>query len=241
VLKLPRLSLGLLATALAGNVMAGAQVYEPLAAEVRAGLKASIADKPAPRHGFSNSIAAVNWLSEMSLRLERKIPNFQTRVEFLRTVHFEAIRAGIDPQLVLALIQVESDFRKYAVSRSGARGYMQVMPFWVGLVGRKGDNLFSLRYNLRYGCVILKHYLDIEHGNLFRALGRYNGTLGRPEYPNLVMSAWRGAWHYEGKLATATPAPKRTQAAKRAEMVACTACAAARGSGAWRIGLPTTI
>ena len=240
MLKLPRLSLGLAAAALAGNALAGAQIYEPLAAEVRAGLQASIADKPAPRHGFTNSVAAVNWLSAMSLRLERKMPNFQSRVEFLRTVHYEAIRAGLDPQLVLAVIQVESNFRKYAVSNSGARGYMQVMPFWVGLVGRKGDNLFSLRNNLRYGCVILKHYLEIEHGNLFRALGRYNGTAGRPEYPNLVMSAWRSTWRYEGRLA-ATPPPKSSQEAKRAEMVAWTACAAARGSCAVRIGLPTTI
>jgi soluble lytic murein transglycosylase-like protein len=143
--------------------------------------------------------------TEMSQRLETRIPNFQSRVEFLRTIHFEAVRAGLDPQLVLALIQVESNFRKYAVSRSGARGYMQVMPFWVGVVGRKGDNLFSLRTNLRYGCVILKHYLDVEKGNLVRALGRYNGSLGRPEYPNLVIGAWRGAWRYQGRLALTPP------------------------------------
>jgi soluble lytic murein transglycosylase-like protein len=195
----------LLTIALAGDVLAGAQIYEPLAAEVRAGLQASIADRPAPRHGFTNSVAAVNWLTEMSQRLESKIPNFQSRVEFLRTIHFEAIRAGLDPQLVLALIQVESNFRKYAVSRSGARGYMQVMPFWVGVVGRRGDNLFSLRTNLRYGCVILKHYLDVEKGDLVRALGRYNGSLGRPEYPNLVIGAWRGAWRYQGRLALTAP------------------------------------
>jgi len=215
----------LLTLALAGKALAGAQIYEPLAAEVRAGLQASIADKPAPRHGFTNSVAAVNWLAEMSQRLEGKIPDFQSRVEFLRTIHFEAIRAGLDPQLVLAVIQVESNFRKYAVSRSGARGYMQVMPFWVGLVGRKGDNLFSLRTNLRYGCVILKHYLDREKGDLFRALGRYNGSLGRPEYPNLVIGAWRGAWRYQGKLATAPASPpclawQPCQAGKRVAIVA---------------------
>jgi len=186
--------------ALAGEASAGAQIYEPLAAEVRAGLQASIADRPAPRHGFTNSAAAVNWLTEMSQRLEAKIPNFQSRVEFLRTVHYESIRAGLDPQLVLAVIQVESGFRKYAVSRSGARGYMQVMPFWIGLVGQKGDNLFSLRTNLRYGCVILKHYLDVEKGDLFRALGRYNGSVGNPEYPGTVLGARRGVWRYEGKL-----------------------------------------
>jgi soluble lytic murein transglycosylase-like protein len=178
---------------------AGAQIYEPLAAEVRAGLQASIADKPV-QHAFKNSGAAVDWLTDMSQRLEPKIPNFESRVQFLRTVHFEATRARVDPQLVLAVIQVESSFRKYAVSRSGARGYMQVMPFWVGLIGRPGDNLFNLRNNLRYGCVILKYYLDAEKGNLQRALARYNGSLGRSDYPNLVIGAWRSTWHYQGRL-----------------------------------------
>ena len=178
-------------------------MYEPLAVEVRAGLRAEIADKPARRHAFTNSAAAVNWLAEMSQRLEPRMRDFPSRVSFLRTVHFEATRAGLDPQLVLAVIQVESGFRKYAVSRSGARGYMQVMPFWTGLIGQKGHNLFNLRTNLRYGCVILKFYLDQEKGNLFRALARYNGSAGKSDYPNLVISAWRGAWHYQGKLAWA--------------------------------------
>lgn len=182
------------------TALAGAQIYEPLAAEVRAGLQASIADKPAPRHAFTDSEAAVDWLTEMSQRLHGRMPNFDSRVEFLRTVHFEAVRAKLDPQLVLAVIQVESNFRKYAVSRSGARGYMQVMPFWVGLVGRPGDNLFSLRNNLRYGCVILKYYLEAEKGNLHRALARYNGSLGRSDYPNTVIGAWRSTWQYQGKL-----------------------------------------
>ena len=224
-------------------------MYEPLAAEVRAGLQASIADKPAPRHAFSTSEAAVNWLAEMSQRLETRIPNFQSRVDFLRTLHFEAIRAGIDPQLMLAVIQIESSFRKYAVSSSGARGYMQVMPFWVGLIGRKGDNLFNLRTNLRYGCVILKYYLELEKGDLFRALARYNGSLGKPEYPDLVIGAWRNVWRYQGRLAMAPTSPCRPvrevpggcQEGKTLSIVACTACAAARGSGAWRMGLPTTM
>jgi soluble lytic murein transglycosylase-like protein len=109
-------------------------------------------------------------------------------------VHYEATRAGLDPQLVLGLIEVESSFNKYAVSNSGARGYMQVMPFWVKEIGTKGQNLFHLRVNLRYGCAILRHYLDMENGNLFRALGRYNGTLGKSGYPNLVRAAWRNHW-----------------------------------------------
>ena len=185
--------------AIAQNAFAGAQIYEPLATNVRSGLAASIADRPAPRHGFSDSVQAVDWLTEMSRRLEKRMPEFRARVDFLRTLHYEATRAGIDPQLMLALIQVESNFRKYAVSSAGARGYMQVMPFWAGLIGRKEDNLFNLRTNLRYGCVILKHYLDIEKGNLERALGRYNGSLGKVEYPNLVFRALRTAWNYRSR------------------------------------------
>lgn len=182
-----------------GPAMAGNQLYEPLAASVRAGLRAAIADHPAPRHGFRNSVSAANWLTEMSRRLERRIPGFESRLDFLRSAHYEATRAGLDPELVLAVIQVESNFRKYAVSSTGARGFMQVMPFWTGLIGRKGDNLFNLRTNLRYGCVILRHYVDIEKGDLFRALGRYNGSLGKPEYPGLVMAALRSSWHYDNR------------------------------------------
>ena len=204
-----RATLLALGISLPATAFAGAQIYEPLAVEVRSGLQASIADKPAPRHAFANSGAAVDWLTAMSQRLEPRIPNFNSRVEFLRTVHFEAVRARLDPQLVLAVIQVESNFRKYAVSRSGARGYMQVMPFWVGLVGRPGDNLFSLRNNLRYGCVILKYYLDAEKGNLQRALARYNGSLGRSDYPNMVIGAWRSTWNYQGKLTYAPYSSRR--------------------------------
>lgn len=181
----------------ASTLYAGAQIYEPLAASMRAGLQASIADTPASRHAFSNPMDAVSWLTEMAQRIEKRVPYLRTRLDLLRTVHYEASRAGLDPQLVLAVIQVESNFRKFAVSSAGARGYMQVMPFWVGLIGKKGDNLFNLRTNLRYGCVILRHYLDIEGGNLSRALGRYNGSLGKPEYPNLVLRAMRASWRYD--------------------------------------------
>lgn len=200
-------SILLVGAAIAGDASAGNQMYEPLATSVRAGLHASIADKPAPRHGFSNSLEAVNWLTEMSQRLERRIPNFETRLEFLRTVHYEATRFGLDPQLLLALIQVESNFRKFAVSNAGARGYMQVMPFWTGLIGNNSDKLFDLRTNLRYGCVILRHYLDIEKGNIFRALGRYNGSLGKPEYPNLVNAALRNSWNYDHNLSKTSSVP----------------------------------
>ena len=127
----------------------------------------------------------------------REIPHREYRIDLLRSVHYEATRAGLDPQLVLGLMQVESGFRKYAVSSAGARGYMQVMPFWVKVIGRPDDSLFDLRTNLRYGCTILRHYLDIEKGDPFRALGRYNGSLGKPEYPNMVRAAWQNQWAYE--------------------------------------------
>ncbi len=175
---------------------AGAQKYEPLSDSVRGALSRSIADQAPPTSSFRTPIDAIDWMTEMSRRLERRIPNRDSRHEFLRAVHYEATRAGLDPQLVLGLIQVESGFKKYAVSSAGARGFMQVMPFWVKLIGRSDDNLFHLRTNLRYGCTILRHYLDIEKGNLFRALGRYNGSLGRAEYPNLVHGAWQKQWSY---------------------------------------------
>lgn len=186
-----------IASLTARTAFGGNQQYEPLAASTQVGLRASIADKPAPQHGFSDSIEAVNWLTEMSRRLDRRLPRFEARLDFLRTIHYEATRAGLDPQLILAIVQIESGFRKYAISSAGARGYMQVMPFWIGLIGRDEDNLFGLRTNLRYGCVILRHYLDIERGDLYRALGRYNGSLGKPEYPNMVMAAMRTAWHWK--------------------------------------------
>lgn len=175
---------------------AGAQKYEPLSASVQASLQKAVSDKRPPTSSFKSSIEAADWLEAMSTRLARRLPNQEYRLELLRAVHYEATRAGLDPQLVLGLMQVESGFRKYAVSSAGARGYMQVMPFWVKLIGRPDDNLFHLRTNLRYGCTILRHYLDIEKGDLYRALGRYNGSLGRPEYPNLVRAAWHNQWNY---------------------------------------------
>jgi len=176
----------------------GAQLYEPLAESVRGKLSAAIADRSAPELVFRDQGDGRRWIFEMSRRLEHRIADRRQRLELLRTVHFEALRAGLDPQLVLGVIEVESAFRKYAVSRAGARGYMQVMPFWVKVVGNRGDNLFHLRTNLRYGCVILRHYLDMEKGDYFRALGRYNGSLGNPDYPRAVLAAWKVRWGYLG-------------------------------------------
>ena len=176
--------------------LAGAQKYEPLSASVRAALSHAIADQAPSKSSFRDTMDAIDWLTEMSRRLVKRIPDRESRLEFLRAVHYEATRAGLDPQLVLGLIQVESGFKKYSVSSSGARGFMQVMPFWVKVIGRSDDNLFHLRTNLRFGCTILRHYLDIEQGDLYRALGRYNGSLGQAEYPNLVRGAWHNQWLY---------------------------------------------
>ena len=181
------------------QAFAGNQAEEKLADSVRSRMQAAIADRAVPTISFSSGTEnAHKWLYEMGSRLRQRIPDRKTRTEFLKTVHYEAKRSGLDPQMVLGLIQVESGFRKYAVSSSGARGYMQVMPFWIRVIGERQHNLFALRTNLRYGCVILRHYLDVENGDYFRALGRYNGSLGRPEYPEAVQAAWRGRWKYDG-------------------------------------------
>ncbi len=179
---------------------AGAQAEEPLADSVRSALSAAIANSAPPKPVFDkieDRLAYLKWLGEMSNRLKRRKAEHVARVEFLETVWYESMRAGLDTALVLGVIQVESGFRKYAISRVGARGYMQVMPFWARLIG-DGDpaRLFHMQTNLRFGCVILRHYLDRERGDLFMALGRYNGSRGRPEYPNLVFGA-RKSWMYK--------------------------------------------
>ena len=184
-----------------GAAFAGAQLYEPLAASVQAALSKAVSDQAPRTSAFKSKLDEVEWLSAMSRRLDKRIRDHKSRVALLKSVHYEASRAGLDPQLVLGLIQVESGFKKYAVSSAGARGLMQVMPFWVKLIGAKNDNLFDMRKNIRYGCTILRHYLDLEKGDLYRALGRYNGSLGKPEYPRAVEAAWKNQWRYDGKLA----------------------------------------
>ncbi len=170
---------------------AGAQAEQPLSASVQASMQKAVSDHAVSSLVLASDSESRRWLATMSSRLERQMVDETLRLDFLRTVYYEATRAGLEPELVLGLIQVESAFRKYAVSTAGARGFMQVMPFWVSAIGKDEHNLFHLRTNLRYGCAILRHYVDIERGNLFRALGRYNGSLGQAEYPNLVLRAWR--------------------------------------------------
>lgn len=193
------LGLGMGWGSLPTEARAGAQVEEPLADSVRGALSAAIARAAPPVPEFSDTekrLAYLRWLGSMSDRLRRRKTDFQTRIEFLQTVWYETRRAGLDTTLVLGLIQVESAFRKFAISRVGARGYMQIMPFWSRLIG-DGDpgKLFNMQTNLRFGCVILRHYLDRERGDIFMALGRYNGSRGRAEYPNAVYAAARNWTH----------------------------------------------
>jgi soluble lytic murein transglycosylase-like protein len=189
--------------ALAPAAYAGAQVEETLSANVQNSLHRSVSDYPAPRLIFTTQAEGWAWLADMSSRLAPKIPDWPTRRDFLTSVQYEAMRAGLDPQLVLGVIEYESNFRKYAVSTAGARGYMQVMPFWVRQIGNEGHDLFTLRTNLRYGCTILRFYLDVEKGDLYRALGRYNGSLGRPEYPNGVLATMQRHWSWRASTADA--------------------------------------
>lgn len=206
MLKIINFSLAvLIGSLLAGASFAGSQQEEPLSNSVKALMQRSISDQAVPRLVFPTPAEGQVWLNDMSTRLKRRIPDDRYREDLLRTVHYEATRAGLDPQMVLGLIEVESGFKKYALSSVGARGFMQVMPFWARSIGAKDHNLFLLRTNLRYGCTILRHYLNIEHGDLYRALGRYNGSLGQPQYPNMVLTAWRKNWAYPPRNWTHAP------------------------------------
>lgn len=181
---------------------AGTQVEEPLADAVRSALSAAVANSAPPKPRFAGTderLAYLRWLGAMSERLKTRKSEAMTRIEFLETLWYESKRAGLEPSLVLGLVQVESGFRKYAISSAGARGYMQVMPFWARLIGDgQASRLFHMQTNLRFGCVILRHYLDREQGDMFLALGRYNGSRGRPEYPNAVF-ANRKKWLMPGE------------------------------------------
>jgi soluble lytic murein transglycosylase-like protein len=198
--KQTRVCLLALLLTLASLANAGNQKEEAIADSVRLALAKLVADPRPPKPTFDkieDRIKYLHWLGEMSDRLKRRIPDKQTRLEFLETVWYESKRAGLDTGLVLGLMQVESGFKKYAVSIVGARGFMQVMPFWSRVIG-DGDpkKLFQMQTNLRYGCSILRMYIDMEGGNLYLALGRYNGSRGRPEYPNAVLANWKN-WEFK--------------------------------------------
>ena len=191
---------------------AGNQQEEQLASSVVAGLAKAIADAPVPSD-YANRAELQPWLAEMSQRIAHRMTDERERRELLATVHYEAVRAGLDPQIMLGVIYHESGFKKYAISTAGARGYMQVMPFWMTLIGGVDQNLFNLRTNLRYGAVIFRYYLvDVEKGDYYRALGRYNGSLGKPDYPTAVMGAANRYFTYAPGATVAnavgTPTPR---------------------------------
>ena len=179
-----------------GTIHANNLHYEKLSANTQTATLHERSDQAASYTEYAAVADSITWLISMSRRLEKFIPDPIEREEFLRTVFYEATRAGLDPQLVLSVIQVESGFKKYAISHAGARGYMQVMPFWIEAIGHRDHNLFHLRVNLRYGCTILRHYLNKEKGDYFRALGRYNGSFGEITYPQLVFNKWQTTWRY---------------------------------------------
>jgi soluble lytic murein transglycosylase-like protein len=195
------------AALLSQRAHAGAQIEEPLADSVRLALNAAVSDSKLvwestappelPFRDIDEKLAYLRWLTEMSHRLRKRMPDYETRVHFLGTLRYAAARQRLDPSLVLGLVQVESGFKRYAASRVGACGFMQVMPFWARLIG-DGDasRLFHVSTNLAFGCVILRHYLDREKGDMYMALGRYNGSRGRPEYPNAVFASQK-LWAYK--------------------------------------------
>ena len=201
------LARALLAASLAAGspAHAGNQKEEALADGMRLALANAIRDARPPKPVLRDEVARVRyqqWFGQMSERLRRKLPDDQSRTEFLEAVWYESTRAGLDPGMVLGLIQVESAYRKYAVSIAGARGYMQVMPFWTAVIGDSDRRkLFHMQTNLRYGCSILRMYIDQERGDLYLALGRYNGSRGRPQYPTAVLAAWK-KWEFHPTAGT---------------------------------------
>ena len=159
-------------------------------------LRTVLLEAVANADSFNDRFSAEVWLTDMSQRLAERVPDLDERLHILRTVHQEATRSEVAPELVLAVIEVESNFDRYAISSSSALGLMQVMPFWVEeLGGDSQSDLFDVQYNVLLGCRILKYYLDMEHGELVRALGRYNGSLGRRDYADRVVSALRSRWY----------------------------------------------
>lgn len=185
--------------ALLGGVLPAqaSQQYEPMSDHVRLALRSALNSPGAPVAIFDSTRHRVDWLGEMSRRLARRVPDFEERIELIKTIRYEAQRVGIDPQLIFALIEVESNFRADAVSHAGAIGLMQVMPFWADVLSDGNPRqLRDPRINIRFGCLILRHYLDMEKGNVDRALGRYNGSLGKMTYPKLVYDRLDRNWGY---------------------------------------------
>ena len=176
--------------------VAGAQREETLSDDVASVMRQAVNNVNPPRLVFASAAEGQRWLNEMSSRLARFVGDEYGRKRLLTNIQYESARAGLDTQLILGLIEVESAFRQYAISAVGARGLMQVMPFWQRHIGTPEHNLFDVRTNLRYGCTILRHYRNVERGNMTRALARYNGSLGRSTYSDAVIGAWQRRWQW---------------------------------------------
>lgn len=174
----------------AGPPVLAADDRQPPDPELIALLKKAASESDSFRDHFEATV----WLTDMSHRLRKRVQDNESRIRLLKNIHYEATRAGLDPGLILAIVDVESNFNQFAISRVGARGLMQIMPFWLKKIGKPGDSLFDARTNLRYGCTILKHYLKKEHGNLTAALARYNGSNGKYRYPKKVYYALDNRW-----------------------------------------------
>jgi len=184
---------------LLGVLAAGTVAAQPFPGDARSGADPRLRDlliqAIAEADSFEDRFAAEVWLTDMSRRLARQVPDADERLEILRIVHMEATRAELTPELVLAVIDVESNFDRYAISSASALGLMQIMPFWVEEVGHTDMNkLFDTEFNILLGCRILRYYLDMERGDLVRGLGRYNGSLGRRQYADRVIERLRTRW-----------------------------------------------
>lgn len=192
-LFIPHISRLLLAAVLLLNHSAWAATQERPDADMRASLIAAIKSSDS----FIDRFDAEVWLTDMSTRLQSRVEDPQERLLILREIHYEARRSGLEPELVLALINVESNFDRFAISSAGARGLMQIMPFWLEELGRPDDNLFDINTNLRFGCTILNIYLERENGDMRRALARYNGSVGQNWYPQRIYKALRRTWYHQ--------------------------------------------
>jgi len=181
-------SLGALALLTSSVSLAATQEYPD--DDLRKLLEKTISDSDS----FEDRFDAEVWLMDMSTRLKSRVPDDNSRLALLKNIHYEATKAGLAPELVLAVINIESNFDRWAISHAGAQGLMQIMPFWLKEIPQAGDNLFDIRTNLRFGCTILKHYLNKEKGDFQRALARYNGSLGKVWYPNRVFDKLRKTW-----------------------------------------------
>lgn len=172
-----------------------AAAAKPLRVEVDAELRSALIQAVSESESFADRFDAEVWLLDMAGRLEKRMPDPSERIQLLKLIHYEAQRARLPAELVLALIDVESNFNRWAISVVGAQGYMQIMPFWLKEVGRPDDNLFRTEINLRMGCTILRFYLDKERGHLQKALARYNGSIGRTTYTDKIFKALRQRWY----------------------------------------------